>query len=246
MLLNAILLVASYGLVAAEKDISECAAREGIALSSQQKEYLAQFHIIECLKGQIVIDPQLQRNCEQAEGMERLIRHVISGEKDDASAEFARQNSEAVNRVVAAVWRNIGTTPGYPSDGALMTEKWGLLEVPVLTDSTLTEIVGRDIAAGGLWGDATYLLFKRDIPGVDAAVEDILASPQSDITEKLYALALLGRRGWSPSLIARAEGIRKEPALLPEQRQVITAIYSKIQTGQPASWSDVEALVVLD
>jgi hypothetical protein len=27
---------------------------------------------------------------------------------------------------------------------------------------------------------------------------------------------------------------------------VITAIYSKIQTGQPASWSDVEALVVLD
>lgn len=228
--------------VPAEQQRGVCSLRSP---SDEHQDLLTRYGILK-VGGCIIVDVELVHSQATRILVTQLIEDGLSGSRfTDDDRKFVRQHQVLVGKVLGKVWPAIGNSPAFPSDGALSSEKWVMLEDPALDRSTVEALVIESIKDGGLWGSAAQLMFRRRLPRLLPILNRVAGSAQADVTERLYAIGVLSAMGEKPD-VRMLELAIKDVQLDDAQVESARRLRSRLTAGAVASWKDVEGLVVDD
>jgi hypothetical protein len=215
-------------------------------LSPGQQQQLDKYLIIKGRTG-LLLSPKLIPACDTRQILSQWLTHHLGTPVKPTAEEisednFASQHRAILNKVVLRVWPWIAASPAVPEDGALSSEKWGILEDPMIYDSVVDTLLSEDIKREGLSRDGAFLLFSRPLPHASQLLEPILTKPHALLDERLYAFAVLTRE--KPMIqIPTIDSLTKGFTLNDGQKRTVELLKSKTSAGQAIEWSDLDGLL---
>jgi hypothetical protein len=231
-----IVLIASTQLPMVMGQTEECTTT---VVSQANEQLLSKYHILLTTSG-LLLDPRLVPDCRTRSSIAALLQRSFVGKLDKADEAFALKHRSEFNQVVLTVWPAIANSPAIPSDGILANEKWTILGDKAVDNDTLNQLVSSDIGVRGLSAEAAYLLLVRLTPPLYGRVSDVVVSPRSSITEKLFGIAVISHQNRS---LANHELKKLQGKdLSPVEKAVAARLGARLAAGKLLGWSDVEAL----
>lgn len=215
-------------------------------LSQEQQQQLDKYLIIKGRTG-LLLSPKLIPACDTRQIISQWLTHhlgtpVKPTEEELSEDHFAAQHRATLNKVVLRVWPSIAASPAVPEDGALSSEKWGILDDPLIYDSVVDALLSDDIKKEGLSRDGAFLLFSRPLPHAYQLLKPILTNPRALLDERLYAFALLTREE-PKAQIPTIDSLIRGFALNDGQKQTVERLKSKISAGRTIEWADLDGLL---
>jgi hypothetical protein len=173
------------------------------------------------------------------------IERGIQNHHNEADRVLARDHRSLINSSLIHIWPLVAESPAVPADGALYDDKWSLLLDETLEDSAVTALVSRNIEKHGLWTPATYVLMRRPLPKLAFQLQTILKSPDSAVTERLCAIAVLSHFS-IPEPLSLLQQSTAGSQLTQGEQETAHRLQQRFLQGLPAEWSDLEKLVEED
>lgn len=213
-------------------------------LPREQRTLLTQYKVVS-FRGFFLISPELISDCTLRGAVAGYIEKGLQNHLGKTDRVFAKEHRSLINSSVIHIWPLIAESPAVPADGSLYDDKWSLLLDDVLEDSTVTALVSRNIQKHGLWTAATYVLMRRSLPNLAIQLHAILNSPDSTVTERLCAIAVLSHFS-IPDPLSLLQQSTAGYQLTQGEQETIRRLHQRFSRGLPAEWSDIEKLVEED
>jgi hypothetical protein len=194
------------------------------------------------------ISPDLVTDCKQREGIEDYLAAAMSGNVGPSQREFVHRNGPSLFRVLKRIWPELGHCAAVPADGAVNSEKWGILKYSGLPESQLADLLRESLQSEGLGDEFTSFVLSHPIPALKGDVARELKSEESvsptrnvDAVIQVYCLALLYSLG-QKDVADKLDRLRADDQMTAAQKKVIASLLSKIKGGANITWADIEEI----
>ncbi len=200
------------------------------------------------LRSEWIISPTLVSNCETRRGLSRYLQAALAGSLRRRDRVFVQSHKRDLVVLLGHIWQHIGTNDAVRSDGALIYEKWGILESADLSDAELTPLLRKSLAAEGLSASFVHFALHRRLSGLRGDLQEVLRRERNpatarDLTETtaIYCLALLYGLDIS-DVSSHLSELLADRRTTSKEKSVIQSLQTRIAAKQPIRWGDLEPL----
>ncbi len=189
-------------------------------------------------------------DCDVRLRMAEYFNRTVNVRQQEGDKQFAKKHQAELSSVLLSTFTLLGTSEAVPNDGEFRDDVWMLLRDSQLSGADLAKILRRQLQFdNGISDSMAFLLLQRPVQEFEPDLRNALAKQEADrkgrIADMIFTLAALSRveHNTTATQLTLAR-LGEDPRTSAVERKVIPKLLSKLSSGKPLEWSDLEDIAL--